>query len=176
MLLARTTTFLPVLFVLQAFGQECRTRLDSADSFTNERFVIVDGPRHGPYPWYTFLMEDRRLYKRVLWRSEGQEDLVALQGDLLLLKLGNGRVLNLFVDQNETSLPTRSTSGPARMEIGFDVPVTRADVEALGAHWVERLRMQFTTGGTHDIDTGSMNVWPMDLSHTARCFLQHVPE
>lgn len=176
MLLARTTTLLPILFVLQAFGQDCRTRLDSADSFTNERFIIVEGPRHGPYPWYTFLMEDRRLYMRVLWSLEGQEALVALQGDLLLLKLGNGRVLNLFVDQNMTGTPINPTNGPARTEIRFDVSLTRADVEALGDHWVDRLRMQFTTGGTQDIDTGSMNVWPMDLSHTARCFLQHLPK
>lgn len=170
----RTLTILLFIAQLQANGQDCRVRVDSSDTFSQERYIIVDGPVHGAHPRYSFLAEHDRFYLRLLWSQPGEDVLVALQGDPLLLKLHNGHVLDLMVDQTETSRPTNTQAGTSA-EMHYDVTLTRADVEALAAHWVARLRMQFTTGGTHDLDTSTMSVWPMDLCHTAKCFLGLLP-
>ncbi|HEY0978524.1 MAG TPA: hypothetical protein VGE21_13715 [Flavobacteriales bacterium] len=163
-----------VLVHLEALSQDCRVRLDSSDTFSGERYIIVDGPPLGLFPRYSFLAEHQLLFLRITWAVPGEPHAVALMGDPLLLKLTNGRVLDLRVDQTATSTITGMDKGEQHALITFDVPLQRSDIEALSAHWVARLRMHFTTGGIQDLDTGTMSVWPMDLTHTAKCFLEQL--
>ena len=81
-----------------------------------------------------------------------------------------------YVSDNTASIPLYDDTQPRTAIISFDVEVNRADVEVLSQQWVARMRMHFTTGGTQDLDTRSMSVWPMDLAHTAKCFLQQLEE
>lgn len=164
---------LPLVSASLSQAQDCRTALDSVDLFSQERFLEVTGPEKGLYPRFTFIAEGPQLYLRLCWGIPEKQPAVVLKDDPLMLKLTNGQVLDLRVEANSSSiLGTLPTNGITEMT--FDLHLEREQVKALAEHWVSHLRMHFTTGGVKDLNTAGMSVWPMDLAHTARCFLQRL--
>jgi hypothetical protein len=157
-----------------AAQQECVTRTD-IDEFTRERRIEVAPLSYGGGIRFHWQAVDGRCYLHLEWQRQGNEEMVVLEHDTLLLKLENDSVLTFTSDLTVTSVPVLDASGVRAVRADYRYPLTEHQLKLLMTYWVQKVRI-YCTDGYEEYAAIASPLWQRCFSRSAECLLSALHE